>query len=116
MSFSLHPTLRLVRSRFPALTIWQMNQPGGTPAPLDLEVAEDAMLARPGAEVEIRAMPPGAFEFVNALAGGECLAGAAKAALRADVQFDLAGNIEALVAIGAITGWLLPGEALNARQ
>lgn len=114
MSFSVHPTLRLVRSGFPALTIWQMNQPGSTPAPLDLGMAEDAMLVRPGAEVEIRAMPPGGFEFVSALVAGECLTSAAKAGLHADVQFDLAGNIEDLGVIGAITGWLFPEEARNA--
>ncbi|KRB31729.1 MULTISPECIES: DUF2063 domain-containing protein [Mesorhizobium] len=108
MSFSLHPTLRLVRSTFPALTIWQMNQPGCSPAPVNLDVAEDVMLVRPDADVEIRAMPPGAFEFVSALAEGRCLAEAAKTGFRADERFDLAGNIQDLIAIGALTGWHLP--------
>lgn len=109
MSFSLHPTLRLVRSTFPALTIWQMNQPGCSAAPVNLDVAEDVMLVRPDADVEIRAMPPGAFEFVSALAEGRCLADAAKEGLRADERFDLAGNIQDLIAIGALANWHLPG-------
>ncbi|RWM12446.1 MAG: DUF2063 domain-containing protein [Mesorhizobium sp.] len=108
MSFSLHPTLRLVRSTFPVLTIWQMNQPGGSPAPVNLDVAEDVMLVRPDADVEIRAMPPGAFEFVSALAEGHCLEEAAKSGFRADERFDLAGNIQDLIAIGALAGWHLP--------
>jgi hypothetical protein len=31
----LHPSVRIVRSWFPALTIWQMNVDGGIPGPVD---------------------------------------------------------------------------------
>ncbi|MGX8014131.1 HvfC/BufC N-terminal domain-containing protein [Mesorhizobium sp. ORM8.1] len=113
-SFSLHPTLRLVRSTFPALTIWQMNQPGGSPALVNLDVGEDVMLVRPDADVEIRAMPAGAFEFVSALGEGRCLAEAAKAGLGADERFDLAGNIQDLIAIGVLTGWHIREEHRHA--
>ncbi len=37
LRLALHPSLRLVRSRFPALTIWRMNVADGVPAPVDLE-------------------------------------------------------------------------------
>ena len=36
MRLMLHPSLRIVRSQFPALTIWQMNVASGVPAPVDL--------------------------------------------------------------------------------
>src|SRR3546814_15291880 len=34
----LHPSVRLVRSRFPAMTIWRMNVGDGVPAPVDLKL------------------------------------------------------------------------------
>lgn len=98
----VHPSLRVVRSRHPALTIWRMNTGDGRPGPVDLGAGgEDALVVRPAAGVELRAMPPGGFEFVDALAMGSSLATAAAAALRADARFDLAGNLGELIAIGA---------------
>ena len=46
-----HPSLRVVRSHFPALTIWQMNAAGGIPAPVDLAAGdEDVLVVRPLAD------------------------------------------------------------------
>jgi Putative DNA-binding domain len=101
LRFTLHPSVRIVRSRFPSLTIWRMNVADGVPAPVDLEAGgEDALLARPEAEVEVRAVPPGGAEFIAALAEGENLAEAANAAMRAAASFDLAANLTALLGAG----------------
>src|SRR5262249_9300399 len=35
--FKLHPSLRIVTSRFPALTIWRMNVSDDVPRPVDLD-------------------------------------------------------------------------------
>lgn len=101
-SFRLHPSLRIVRSIYPALRIWRMNATDEPVAPVDLSVAEDTLIVRPEAEVEVRLMPSGGAVFVSALAGGEPLGAAAEAAIRSDAAFDLAGNIAGLVAAGVL--------------
>ena len=101
LRFTLHPSVRIVRSRFPALTIWRMNVADGVPAPVDLEAGgEDALIARPEADVEVRTIPAGGVAFMTALADGLNLVEAAKAALRAAASFDLAANLTALLGAG----------------
>jgi hypothetical protein len=102
LTFTLHPSLRLVRSRWPALTVWRMNVSDVPTTPVDFSVPEDALIVRPGAEVEVRIVPPGGAAFVTALAGGETLLAAAETAQAADQRFDLAGNIAGLLAAGAL--------------
>lgn len=105
LAFGLHPSLRLVRSRFPILTIWRMNVADGVPAPVDLAAGgEDVLVARPAAAVELRAIPPGGFDFVEALREGRSLTRAVKKALGADPRFDLSGNIRDLIDAGAFIG------------
>jgi len=114
LRFELHPSLRLVRSRFPALTIWRMNVADGVPAPVDLEAGgEDAFVLRPAADVEVRSLPAGGAEFIARLARGLSLEDAARTALRNSGSFDLATSLEALVSAGAFVGFSL-GESSKA--
>ncbi len=101
VSFRLHPSLRLVTSRFPIITIWRMNVSDAPITPVDFSAGEDALIVRPDAEVEVRVVPPGGVAFVNALVAGEALGTAAEAGQAADLRFDLAGNIAGLVGAGA---------------
>ena len=102
---TVHPSLRVVRSRLPSLTIWRMNVGDGVPEPVDLEAGgEDALIVRPEAEVEARSMPPGGAEFVAALAAGLSVTEAMKAALTADPRFDLSGNLAGLIGAGVFVG------------
>jgi hypothetical protein len=98
----LHPSVRLVRSSFPSITIWRMNVGDGPVTPVDFSVAEDALIVRPDAEVEVRVVPPGGAEFVASLDAGESLGAAAVKGLSAVEGFDLAGNISGLIAAGAL--------------
>lgn len=103
--FQLHPSARLVRSQFPALTIWQMNVGDGIPEPVDLAAGEDGLIVRPLADVEVRSIPHGGFEFVQALADGSSVLTAMKAALMADHRFDLSTNLAGLMQAGALVGY-----------
>jgi hypothetical protein len=106
LRFEMHPSLRVVRSRFPALTIWRMNVADGIPAPVDLDAGgEDALIARPAADVEVRFLPPGGAEFITSIARGLPLAEAARVALNASRSFDLATNLEALITSGIFVGF-----------
>jgi len=105
LEFELHPSLRLVRSPYPVLTIWRMNVGDGVPGPVDFgNGGDDVLVLRPEAEVTLRSMPPGAIEFVRALAERQTLGAAMVVALSAGPSFDLASNIAALIAAGAVIG------------
>lgn len=102
----LHPSTRLVRSQFPALTIWHMNVGDGVPAPVDLAAGgEDALVVRPQADVAVRLISDGSFEFVQALADGASVLAAMKAALTADHRFDLSTSLSGLMQAGALVGY-----------
>ncbi len=106
VSFTLHPSVRLVRSSFPAVQIWLMNIDGGVPAALDIfGGGENALVIRPVAEVEVRRVPAGAATFILSLAAGETVADATTLALDENPRFDLAGALRDLFAIHAIVGW-----------
>ncbi len=112
VSFVLHPSVRVVRSPLPSLTIWRMNVDDGIPAPVDLAGGgEDALVVRPAAEVEVRAMPPAGAEFLNALAPGKSVVEATKTAMTADNRFDLSANLAGLISAGVFVGYTFAEEA-----
>jgi hypothetical protein len=104
----LHPSLRVVRSQFPALTIWQMNVADGAPAPVDLNAGgEDVLVVRPVADVEARSIPEGSLEFIEALMDGRSVLAALEAALITNPRFDLSANLSDLMRVGALVGYHL---------
>ena len=87
----LHPSLEIVRSAHPVVTIWAMNSGAQKLAPIEAWTAEDALIVRPYLDVEVRLLPPGGAAFLRALAEGRSLGAAADAALADDADFDLTG-------------------------
>jgi hypothetical protein len=76
--FTLHPSLRLVRSRFAALTIWAMHRDSAEQTRVDsIHDAQDILVVRPRAEVLVHSLPPGAAVFIDALLQGDALVDAA---------------------------------------
>lgn len=115
LRFECHLSLQIVRSKYPALTIWRMNVHDGVPEPIDLDAGgQDCLLVRPDAAVDVRLIPDGAAEFVFALLDGETVGTAAKAGWAASINFDLAENLAGLIGAGAIVSCSLPGVALDA--
>lgn len=102
----LHPSVRIVCSQFPALTIWQLNVDGGVPGPVDLAaVRENALVVRPEASVEVRSIPNGSPEFIRALASGRPLLAAFEEAIAADPTFDLSANLSDLIQAGGVVAF-----------
>jgi hypothetical protein len=99
-----HPAARVVRSRYPALSIFVMNRESAAPdARLESDAAEDALVSRPGFEVMVRSLPPGGATLLVALMNRRPL-GAAVAEAAADSDaFDLAANLSGLVEAGVFT-------------
>lgn len=110
--FVLHPSMRIIRSPFPVVTIWQMNIDGGVPSALDLEGnAEDVLIVRPAADVEVRRLTAGAAAFIQALAAGMALTTATSITLKEYPNFDLTGALSGLLTSQVIVGWFLNKEA-----
>ena len=102
---SLHPSVSLLQSQFPIVSLWHANQETGDVA-LPQWRAEAALIARPMLEVEVWNLPPGGFEFLTALARGAAMAEAAEAAASAAPDFDLAVNLAVLIQANIVTGFL----------
>lgn len=109
---TLHPSLSVVRSRYPVVTIWTANCEEEEPEPIDAGAGgEDAMILRPDTTVEVRRLPEGGAVFISALAKGRTLGRAADAAFEAADTFDLQANLAGLFSSGAIVA--VQGGALD---
>lgn len=98
-----HPAMRLLRSAHPAPSIFAMHRGDGPVRPLEAMRPEDALVTRPGHEIEVRRLPPGAGGFLTALLAGQTLGAAAAAGFAEAEAFDLSGNIAGMIAAGAFT-------------
>ena len=103
-ALSLHPSLGIVRSPYPIVSIYELNLQGGDVPPTKVSGAEDALVARPRLEVEIRRLPKGGAAFILALKEGSPIGEAAAIALREAPEFDLEANLAGLITSGAIIG------------
>jgi len=99
----LHPSLTLLRSRFPVVSAWQACQPGADAA-IRCWQAEDAMVFRPFYEVHVVRLAEGGFAFLSALSTGAPLASAIAAAMQDDPAFDLASSLALLASSGVVVG------------
>jgi len=109
LRFVLHPSLRVVRCRYPSLTIWRMNIAGGVPGPVDLgSGAQDVLVVRPDAQVEVRALPAGGARLLAALGRGRTLAEAVRTALPRCAPGQLTSHLAGLLDSGAFSAFRIP--------
>lgn len=94
------PSVAIVRSCHPIVTIWVMNAEGAEPAPIEDWKGEDALVSREGFEVVVRRLPPSGAAFLLGLLSGATLADAARSAMDETNAFDLAGNLAGLISAG----------------
>jgi Putative DNA-binding domain len=99
----LHPSVGLVASRFPIVTIWENNQ-GDEPGMIKRWRAEAALVARPFVEVEVCRLPPGGNAFIVALSQGKTMATAVEAGMGAAREFDVGSNLAMLIEAEIVVG------------
>lgn len=104
-----HPATRIVRSRFPVVTIFAANRSEGPVDRIEATDPEDALVTRPALEVTVRRLPPGGAVFLTSLIGGEPLGIAAGAAIADSQKFDLAANVAGMIEAGAFTAAVASG-------
>ncbi|PZM16875.1 DNA-binding domain-containing protein [Rhizobium tubonense] len=103
LTFTLHPSASIVRSRHPAVTIWAMNVGEMTLTPIEDWAGEDALIVRPQMTVLVQRLPPGGAAFLQALADGAELGTAMELATEEADDFDLSANLAGALHAGAIT-------------
>ena len=101
---ALHPSLSIVRSLYPTVSIYEMNVKAGDVPPTQVSGKEDALVARPRLQMEIRHLPEGGAPFIFALKNGSLIGEAAAVASHEAPEFDLETNLAGLIASGAIVG------------
>jgi hypothetical protein len=104
MWLELHPSVRVVRSRYAIVSIWESRAQGGDPSTIDSSVPEDALIARPELEVEIHRLSPGGAVLISELLGDRTLRAAADAAALADSRLDLITTLSGLLGSRIVIG------------
>jgi hypothetical protein len=94
-----HPAARLLRSAYPAASIWAAAQSADERRRPEVWAAEEALVTRPDADVFVRVLPPGGFAFAAALFSGASLGEAATIAIADD--FDPGAHLIGLIEAGA---------------
>jgi hypothetical protein len=98
LRFQLHPSIRMVRSIFPAFTIWKMNTERDAFRTINLEEGdEDVLVGRPESEVHVYRLGKGGAQFFTALRQGLPVVEAVEQALAGEPQFELAVHMDMLL-------------------
>lgn len=108
---ALHPSVRVVPSRFAIVSIWAANQAGRAPASVDAGRPETALVLRDRAfGIPVRAVGPGDAALLAALAGARTLLAASRKAILTEPGYDPAPLLAALAQAGALAAPCSEGE------
>ena len=102
LRMTLHPSVTLLRSRFPIVSAWEAAMRGDDGS----EVAwrpEAALIARPFNEVCVWALPAGAYDFLTAIRDGRSIGEAVGHASTQEPDFDLAATFSVMVSAAIVT-------------
>ncbi len=103
VTFNMHPSLSLISSAWPVVSLWAASTDRGAPDDVDMKRPEEAIVIRPSMEVDTRLLPAAGFSFMTALKEGRALEEAASSAAELFKDFDLASHLQGLFEIGAVT-------------
>jgi hypothetical protein len=98
----LLPSLRVIKSDFPVLTIWRINHENAD-LPL-VSAPQSVLILRPEMTVTMWHLPVGADTFLMALSDGAPLAEAAEGAALVHRDFDLSTTLQTLIPAQAFAG------------
>ena len=107
LTFNLHPTLELINSAYPIVTIWsahQQDNPASHLEGIDMEEAEAALILRPGLDVLVNKVSSGTYEFVKSLKEAKTFTLSVEQAIAKETSFDISANLAGLFNLGAVTG------------
>jgi hypothetical protein len=100
----LHPSVSVIESRYPIVSIWKVNNDPGRATPIAPWASEAALVARPFMEIEVHRLPPGTAAFLSSLAIGGTMAEAVEAGAAATPEFNLVESLALLITSNVVTG------------
>jgi hypothetical protein len=103
LRIQLHPSVALLKSDFPVVSIWQANLYSNDNT-LDVWKPECALIVRPSLDVEVYVIPAGVYEFIASLAGGRTVGAAVTQASAKAPNFDLAECFNVLISAAIVVG------------
>jgi hypothetical protein len=106
LRLTLHPSVALLKSRFPVVSIWQANRHDNDNT-ISKWKPECALIARPHLHVEVRPLSAGAYAFIAALAEGRTAGSAIEKGTANVPGFDLGECFNALIAADIVIGLML---------
>ncbi len=103
--FELHPAVKLVKTPWPIVSIWQAHQTENGEAQLsDLpDEAQTALITRPELTVWVTKISPSSAVFITRLQDRQTFGSAVEAAVEKDPAFDISTNLAKLFSLGAVT-------------
>lgn len=103
------PNLALVRSPFPILDIWRINQEAASPSdPISLDQqGQNLAVFRRELEVEIMSVDAAGYGFMEKLMAGMPLGQAAEDVMELHVEFDLQAALQAILQSGILVGFAI---------
>jgi hypothetical protein len=109
LRFQIHPSARLVASRFPVAAIWEANIQTDNDVPeIDLDAGADQLLVvRRDLTVEVEHLGPGEYALLEAMSRHEALGEACKAALAHQPDLDLVHCLQEHVRRATLIGFSL---------
>lgn len=102
--FKFHPSLQLLQSEWPIVSIWQAHQTETPENNLkDLPATgESALVLRPHLDITLRKLAPATYKFIDMLHRGANFAEAVEAGAKLDDDFDIPANLAGLFSTGAV--------------
>ena len=113
LQLTCHPSTSVVVSEHAVVSLWAAHQGHGDLSAVDPALPESALVVRPGLDVLVLRLPPGAARFVIALQAGAGLADAAALAAGAAADFDLPSALALLTGRGALITAQFPGSRIQ---
>jgi len=108
LQFTLHPSLRLFESEFPAGRIWETNIGDADPPALGLDSGGERLaVMRHEGELRLHRLGRGEYAFLESLADGRSFAASVDCGAAADPAFDATLGLQRFVAANAIVDFAL---------
>lgn len=103
LRLTIHPAVTIVRSLYPALTIFAMSSGVVQPAPIETWQAEDTLIDRVDYDAVVRPLAPGQGQFLQNLQNGALLQQAVDLVIDGHPEFDLAAGLAHLIGSRIVT-------------
>ena len=113
LRFEFHPSVSIIKSPYPIVSIWKVNDDPDHAVPIAPWAPEAALVARPFGDVEVTRLAPGAAEFLLRLAHNGTMNDALRAGEEAAAEFDLLQAVQSLIMSRAVTRIRQPRKLLR---